>query len=300
MLTGSVLHALAITVPIGVPLFALACVAVGGIDSLAAFELPAWLWLAGAGIIHFVVGRYGNYRATRALGAALSIPVQQLSVPIAVVLALLFLGEFMTPLRLIGFCLVMAGPFVSIGSRRSRDDKQAPSGFRPHYAEGVLWSAVCAFGYGISPIMIVFGLGAERSITESLAGGLISYAAATIVLMIPIAAAGGTRFLRQLDRTAGKWFLVSGVFVFVSHMLRYMALAVAPVTVVVPIQRLSVIFRVIFSWLINRRHEVLSTRVLTGIALSLGGVLALTVSPELAASALPDGWAWLAELRWPS
>ena len=82
-------------------------------------------------------------------------------------------------------------------------------------------------------------------------------------------------------------------------MLRYMALAVAPVTIVVPIQRLSVVFRVIFSWLINRDHEVLTAKVLAGIAISLVGAFALTLSTDIALSLLPMEWADILTLEWP-
>ncbi len=105
--------------------------------------------------------------------------------------------------------------------------------------------------------------------------------------------------MRDLDRTARNWFAVSGVFVFVSQMLRYMALAVAPVTVVVPIQRLSVVFRVIFSWIINRDHEVLTGKVLVGIAISLVGVFALTLSTDVMLSLVPTEWAEIITLEWP-
>ena len=299
VLTGSVLHAMAITVPIGVPLFAVAVFATGNFDALKGFTLPGWGWLALAGVVHFVLGRYGNYQATRALGAALSAPIQQLSVPIAVVLALLLLDEVLTPLRFLGFVLVMLGPFISMGPRRSRTPKSQQEGFQPHYGEGILWGSVAAFGYGVSPLLIVYGLGAERTLGASIAGGFVSYSAATLVLLAPIAIAGGVGFLRELDPTAGKWFLRSGIFVMISQLLRYMSLAVAPVSVVVPIQRLSVIFRVLFSWWMNRDHEVLSTRVIVGIVVSLAGALALTVSTDVLAPYVPEALAWLVELHWP-
>lgn len=105
--------------------------------------------------------------------------------------------------------------------------------------------------------------------------------------------------MRDLDRTARNWFAVSGVFVFVSQMLRYMALSVAPVTIVVPIQRLSVVFRVIFSWIINRDHEVVTGKVLTGIGISLVGGLALTMSTDIVLALLPAELAETLSLEWP-
>ncbi len=299
VLTGSVLHAMSITVPIGVPLFLLACLPTGGIDALLGFSMPALGWLSLAGIIHFVLGRYGNYETTRAVGAALSAPIQQLSVPIAVLLALFLLDEVLTPLRLLGFVLVMLGPFISMGPKKARTPKSQQEGFQPHYGQGILWGSVAAVGYGISPLLIVFGLGAERTLPASIAGGLVSYTAAALVLIVPIAIAGGISFVREVDPTAAKWFARSGLFVFISQMLRYMSLAVAPVSVVVPIQRLSVIFRVLFSWWMNRDHEVLSTRVIVGIIVSVIGATALTLSIDLIAPFLPDGLRWLVDLHWP-
>jgi len=291
---------MAITVPMGVPLFLLACALFGGFDSLANFSLPAWAWLTLAGIVHFVIGRYGNYRTTRALGAALSGPIHQLSVPIALVLALIFLDEALTSLRLIGFLLVMIGPLVAVRGGDYRKPNDSRETFEPKMGEGMIWGTVCALGYGSSPLFIVKGLGTERSIVESLAAGLVSYSAAAVVVAVLIVVAGGAAFMRSLDRTARNWFAASGFFVFLSQMFRYMALAVAPVTVVVPIQRLSVVFRVIFSWLINRDHEVITGKVLLGIAISLVGALALTLSTDALAPFLPQSLEWLVMARWPA
>ena len=61
-------------------------------------------------------------------------------------------------------------------------------------------------------------------------------------------------------------------------MTRYMALAVAPVSVVTPIQRLSLVFRIYFGWIINPKHEVFGGRIVAGTVLSLLGAVALSVS----------------------
>jgi len=299
VLTGGVLQAMAITVPLGVPLFLLANAIVGNLGTLAHFSLPSWAWFALAGVVHFIIGRYGNYRATRALGSTLSSPMHMLSVPIALALALIFLDEVMTPLRLVGFILVMTGPLVAVRGQGRGKKHNKNNHFHPQLGEGIFWGAVCAVGYGSSPLFIVKGLGPDRVLLDSLAAGLVSYTAAAFVITIVVAFAGGIAFMRDLDRTARNWFAVSGMFVFVSQMLRYMALAVAPVTIVVPIQRLSVVFRVIFSWLINREHEVLTAQVLAGIAISLLGAFALTLSTDIVLTLLPAEWAEILTLEWP-
>ena len=277
VLTGSVLHALAITVPLGVPLFALAYIAFGGLQSPPSVSYPGWAWFALAGVVHFTIGRYGNYRATRALGATLSAPLQQISIPVALILAMCFLDETLTELKLVGILLILVGPVVATWIPAAVK-VAAPSGFQPAYREGVTWGVVGAVAYGVSPLMIVKGLGSDSTLIDGIAGGLISYAAAAIVILIAVLAAGGSSFIKQLDRTAGKWFLLSSVLIFLSQMLRYIALTIAPISVVVPIQRTSIVFRVVFSWIFNREHEVFSSRLLVGIAMSLIGASVLSYS----------------------
>jgi len=301
VITGSVLQGLAITVPIGVPLFALLCLVAGGFGALARFPAEAWLWFAAAGVIHFIVGRYGNYRANKCMGAALSSPFQQLSLLVALILALIFLGDILTPLKIFGIVLVVLGPAIMVrGMRKGPRKKKGGPQFAPKYAEGIFWGLVCAFGYGVSPLLVQIGL-AGRGMVDSIAGGLVSYTAASVVVLGLMALPGNLVHVVTLDRTNAKWFTASGVFVFLAQVFRYMALAIAPVSVVVPVQRLSVVFRVMFSWMLNREHEVITFWVVMGIALSFVGALALTVSTELVLLRvpLPDLIAEIARWRWP-
>ena len=68
----------------------------------------------------------------------------------------------------------------------------------------------------------------------------------------------------------------------VSQVFRYAALALAPVSVVVPIQRLSVIFRLLFNWYLNRQYERIEINIVTGIILSVFGAAALGVDTTAA------------------
>jgi uncharacterized membrane protein len=290
---------MAITVPMGVPLFALACLLFGGFHALAEFSTSQWLWMMLAGIVHFIIGRYGNYRSTKAMGANLSSPIQQLSVPISIILAMIYLGEVLTPLRLIGFIMVMVGPVIMLRRKKGEGVRKTASGFTPHYAEGFLWGFVSSFAYGASPLFIMMGLQTGGSLVDSIAGGFVSYSFATIVVLILLIFAGGARFMSSLDGSAAKWFFASGVLVFFSQLFRYMSLAVAPITVVVPIQRLSPVFRVVFSWLLNREHEFFGFWVLLGISISMIGAILLTLSTDLVAGILPASWAPFLRLSWP-
>lgn len=300
VITGSVLQGLAITVPIGVPLFALLCLVTGGFAALVEFSGKSWLWFSAAGIVHFIGGRYGNYRANKCMGAALSSPFQQMSLLVALVLALIFLDDILTPLKIFGIVLVVLGPAIMVRGMRKGAAKKTGSDFTPKYAEGIVWGLVCAFGYGVSPLLVQIGL-ADGGLVDGIAAGLISYASASIVIVAILMLPGNLAHVKGLDRTNAKWFTASGVFVFLAQAFRYMALAIAPVSVVVPVQRLSVVFRVVFSWMLNREHEVVTFWVIAGIGLSFVGAMALTISTDvvLGLIPLPETIVEIVRWRWP-
>ena len=95
-----------------------------------------------------------------------------------------------------------------------------------------------------------------------------------------------------------KWFVISGVFVCAAQMFRYMALAVAPASVVAPILRLSMIFRFHFARLFNPQHEVFGGKAFAATVVSLAGALALSVSTEAVQSLLPLPQSMVIMLNW--
>ena len=330
VVTASVVQALAITVPIGVPIFLVFAAAFGAFSSLTGFSAKAVACLAAAGILHFVWGRYCNYRASKAMGANLVAPVQQSNMLVTLALAIVILGEHLTVLRVIGIGLVVLGPALTYGpSRRTVPASIAAIGersdavlrtaigersdavlrtampigtgprklFQPNYAEGYLWALLSATGYGISPVLVRLAL-EDKALEASLAGGLISYGAAALVFALILLLPGQWRHVRALDRGAAKWLTISGVCVCFAQMLRYMALALAPVSVVTPIQRLSLVFRLYFSRIINPEHEQFGGRIVAATVVSLLGALALSLSTELVQAVLPlPDWA-KAVLNW--
>jgi hypothetical protein len=84
-------------------------------------------------------------------------------------------------------------------------------------------------------------------------------------------------------------------------MFLYMAMSIAPVTVVSPINRLSILFRLYFSRWLNPEHEVFGGSVIAGTVVSLLGAMALSMSAELVQSILrlPDGVITLLNWHWP-
>jgi drug/metabolite transporter (DMT)-like permease len=300
VLTGSVAQALSITVPLGVPIFFLVAAAFGALGTVLGFSAEAFAYLALAGVLHFVWGRYCNYRASKAMGANLVAPVQQGNLLVTLALAIWILGEHLTPLRVLGIGLVVLGPALTYdrtGRKTSVTVADAPTVgeerkvFQPNYAEGYLFALLSSTGYGISPVLVRLAL-ENRSLEASLGGGLISYTAATLAFALILLLPGQWRHVRSLDPVAAKWFAISGVCVCFAQMLRYMALVLAPVSVVTPIQRTSLLFRLYFGHIINPQHEVFGGRIVAATIVSLAGALLLSVSTEVVQSLLPlPDWA---------
>ncbi len=313
VLTGTVSQAMAITVPIGMPFFLLALVASGNWDKLVNFPPDGIRMMALVGVLHFICGRYCNYRAVKAIGANLSAPIVQMYLVFTVGLAIAILGEKLTALRIAGIVLVVLGPTLmrhpdAAPAEGPPDKERADAApprdglpiFRPQFAEGYFFAALAACCYGATPIML-------RSVVEregiggSLAAALIAFSAASVVIALMLLWPGQWRHVLAMDRRSVKWFGWSAAFVCFSQMFLYMALAVAPVSVVMPVLQLSLVFRYGLARLLNPHHEIFGGKVIAGTLASLAGAVALSVSSEAIAStiSLP---VWLHALllwQWP-
>src|SRR5205085_7745601 len=118
VVTGSVLQGMALTVPIGGLSFLVMTIAFGELGQLVVFPMAALTWLACQGIVHFVIGRYCNYKSNQLVGVNLTAPVVQLQVPFAMMLAVVMLHEKFTVLQAIGSALMLGGSFITQGNAR--------------------------------------------------------------------------------------------------------------------------------------------------------------------------------------
>jgi len=270
VLTAPVHQAIAITVPLGLPLFFIILLMFDCFDLLKDLSMKSIFFFSIAGIIHLVIGRYCNYKSTQLLGATQSGPITQLALLISLFFALTLLNEELNLYLFIGIGLIFGGPTIIFFARK--DNSKTKSGVVMDYKKGYLWGLLCALAFGSSPFFIKLGLD-DGGLKENIVGGFIAYLSASLLVLILIIASGSKfRSIYDLHNKGVKWFILTGFLGFLSHLFRYMALGVAPITIVEPIQRSTIIFRVIFGWLLNRQHEIINKTVLFGIILSVAGV----------------------------
>lgn len=285
VVTGSVLQGMAMTVPFGGLTFLVIAIAFGELRQVAMFPLVATAWLAGQGIVHFVFGRYCNYKSNQLMGVNLSAPVVQLQVVVAMVWAILTLHEIFTVLQVIGSLLMLGGSFVTqrnAGGGRKAPGSDATPAFRPQIVSGYLFALGGAVGYGTSPLMAREAFLAAPGFGTA-AGGCIAYASATLCFALILFKPGAWGDIRGTSRENLPWFLSGAVTVAISQAFVYASLAAAPLIVVTPILQLSLVFRLGLSQWVNREHEVMNAAVIVGaVTAVLGSLLVAIPSDDLA------------------
>jgi drug/metabolite transporter (DMT)-like permease len=279
-----------VTVLIGVPFFFLAALGTGQLFNAGGLELTAYGYLALAGIIHFGVGRYLNYRAASAIGATRVGPIQSFTIPYAVLVAFITLDETINIGMAIGIALILVGPLIMV--ERMPAKKNAPvgaSGTRPasteaegeqaqfelRQGEGYLFAFLSVFAYGTSPILIRAALADVDDM--AVFGGLVAYTAASVALIATLVIPARRGLISAMNPGTIRLFLGAGFFVFLAQMFRFIALSLVPVAVVTPLQRAGAVFTLILSWAINRHLEVIDWRVVLGIGISVVGSVVLIV-----------------------
>jgi drug/metabolite transporter (DMT)-like permease len=303
VVTGTPTQGMALTVPIGVLCFLLVAALTGELTRLANFPGSAIAWMMAVGLLHFLFGRYCNYRANQYAGANLTGPVIQLQVVVTLALAVVVLDEPCTALQVMGGIVMLAGSFVTQSQQLSAPtaapraakakgplaaDVDAPTApnFVPRHAEGYLFALLAAFAYGTTPIMVRTAL-RHAGPSSAILGGVISYGAATaaIVLMLlfwtPL-----RRNVMALQRDNIPWFVYSGVFVAMAQGFLYSAVAIAPIMFVMPLMQLALVFRIIFAMWLNPEHEVFGWKVIAGSAISILGACTVSIDTAVILHAL--------------
>ena len=234
VVTGSVLQGMALTVPIGGLSFLVMTVAFGELGQLVMFPTAAFTWLACQGVVHFVIGRYCNYKSNQLMGVNLTAPVIQLQVPFAMMLAVVTLHETFTVLQAIGSGLMLGGSFITHDYAGKGNKKT------------------------LAPLPAATPIPTVPSQEE-------------LAAPEPKPRPNAWRDIKCMKRENLPWFLSSAVLVAVSQAFVYASLAVAPLMVVTPILQLSLVFRLFLSQLINRDYEVMNTAVLIGAVTAVLG-----------------------------
>lgn len=189
-------------------------------------------------------------------------PIDKSSTILTVLLAFLFLNEVPGTWKLIGLALLAAGTILMVQRRGGQETEQTGTG-----KSWIFYAVLSAVFAALTSILAKVGIqGIESNLGTAIR---------TIVVLVM---AWGIVLLRKkqvnlhvIDRRSWFFIVFSGLATGFSWLCYYRALQEGPASVVVPVDKLSILVTIAFSRVFLR--ERLPKRALAGLLLVVGGTL---------------------------
>lgn len=195
------------------------------------------------------------------------VPVDKSSTVLTILLALIFLGEGISLPKAAAVLVIAAGIFLMIEKKDAKGETAEGSGTYSWF----LYAAGSAFFASLTSILGKIGI----SGVESNLGTAIRTCVVLVMawLMVAIQKKGGE--VQNISRRELGFICLSGVATGASWLCYYRALQDGPASVVAPVDKLSVLVTVVFSYFVF--GEKLSRTAAAGLALLTVGTAAMAL-----------------------
>ena len=193
------------------------------------------------------------------------VPIDKSSVVLTILLAFLFLREEISLPKGIGVVLIGIGTFLMIEKKKADAAKETKGNRWFFYAAG---SAAFA---SLTSILGKIGI----SGVESNLGTAIRTAVVLLMAWLMVFITGKQNKVKEIPKSELGFICLSGLATGASWLCYYKALQDGLTSVVVPIDKLSILVTIAFSWLVF--HERLSRKAALGLVLIVGGTLVMLV-----------------------
>ena len=190
-------------------------------------------------------------------------PIDKSSTVITMLLAFIFLGEEITWLKFVSMILIGIGTYLMIQKKETQEKKEDKKWLL--YAVG---SAVFA---SLTSILGKIGI---QDVNSNL-GTAIRTAVVLVMAWIVVFVTGKQDTVKNIDRKSWLFLILSGFATGSSWLCYYRALQTGPASVVVPIDKLSILVTIAFSYVVF--HEKLLLKSGAGLLLIVVGTLALLI-----------------------
>lgn len=188
------------------------------------------------------------------------VPIDKSSTVLTILLAALLLGESITPAKAVGIGLIAVGTLMMIEKKQVASTSSKKRGWL-WYALG---SAVFA---SLTSILGKIGIsGVESNLGTAIRTGVVLVMSWGMVFIM-----GKQQEVRRIPGRELLFICLSGLATGASWLCYYRALQDGPASVVVPIDKLSILVSIAFSHAVF--HEKLSRRALWGLAGIVAGTL---------------------------
>lgn len=191
------------------------------------------------------------------------VPIDKSSTILTIILALIFLGEGITPLKGAAVVMIGAGTFVMIKKKKAGPEPEEKKG------SWLIYAVLSAFFAAVTSILGKIGIdGVESSL-----GTAIRTCVVLIMAWIVVFASGKRSEVLSVPKKELSYICLSGLATGASWLCYYKALKDGLASVVVPIDKLSILVTVAFSYVVF--GEKLDKKSFAGLVLIVFGTLVM-------------------------
>ena len=193
------------------------------------------------------------------------VPIDKSSTVLTVLLALIFLQEGISGVKILSVLLIGGGTMLMLDKKDMETNAQKQSGGWMIYA---VLSAVVA---SLTAILGKIGIAG----IDSNLGTAIRTTVVLVMAWLMVFFTGKQREIRKIEKKELVFICLSGLATGASWMCYYRALQNGPASVVVPIDKLSILVTIAFSWMVF--HEKLAKKSMLGVACMTFGTVLLAI-----------------------
>ena len=192
------------------------------------------------------------------------VPVDKSSTVLTILLAVIFLHESLNAAKGAGIVLIAVGTYLMIEKKQS--DGAAKKG-----GSWLLYAAGSAVFASLTSILGKIGiLGVESNLGTAIRTGVV-----LLMSWMMVFVTGKGQLVRAVSKGELGFICLSGLATGGSWLCYYKALQDGPASVVAPIDKLSILVTILFSYLVF--HEKLTKKSAIGLVLVVGGTLLMLV-----------------------
>ncbi len=198
-------------------------------------------------------------------------PIDKSSTVLTMILAFILLGEKITLLKAVAMLLIGSGTYLMVHKKKEATGEATPETAGAG-SQSNLW-LVYAFGAALfaSLTAILGKVGIEG--IESNLGTAIRTVVVLIMAWLIVFMTKKEKTVKEIDQKSWIFLILSGFATGGSWLCYYRALQTGPASVVVPIDKLSIVFTIAFSYFFLK--EKLSWKATAGLVLIVAGTLSL-------------------------
>lgn len=189
------------------------------------------------------------------------VPIDKSSTILTIVLALIFLHEGLSFGKSVSVVLIGMGTMLMITKKEDKPEEK-----KENSKEWMIYALLSAVFASLTAILGKVGI-------EGVDSNLGTAIRTTIVLLMAwmmVFVTGKYHQMKKIEKKEMRFIVMSGLATGVSWMCYYRALQEGPASVIVPIDKLSILITIAFSWIVF--HEKLTEKA----AIGLGGIVAGT------------------------